>query len=432
MRASRWLTLVCLGSLPCPALPVGAPPMASETVSEESPVERNARMAWWREARFGLFIHWGLYAVPAGQWGDQTSHAEWIRTTAQIPRGEYEKLRDRFNPTTFNADKWVKLAKAAGMRYIVITSKHHDGFCLWDSTFTDWDVLSTPLERDILQELADACHAQGMKICWYHSIMDWHHPDYLPRRGWENWSSDGADFDRYVQYLHNQVTELLTRFGDIGVMWFDGEWEGTWTHEQGVALYNLCRKLQPDVIVNDRVDKGRQGHTGVIMPGYGGDYGTPEQNIPPGGLPGVDWETCMTMNDHWGYNQVDDHWKSTEDLIRKLVDIASKNGNFLLNVGPRADGRFPEPCVQRLREIGAWMDVNGESIHGTVAGPFKEALPWGRCTQKPLADGHTRLYLHVFDWPTDRRLVVGGLLNEPRRARLLADTSRKLHVSRGG
>jgi alpha-L-fucosidase len=380
---------------------------------------RDERMQWWREARFGLFIHWGLYAIPAGEWKGDKRHAEWIRHTAQIPIDEYDRLVARFNPVRFDADQWARVARDAGMKYIVITSKHHDGFCLFDSKFTDYDVMSTPFRRDTLKELADACRRHGLRICWYHSIMDWHHPDYLPRRGWEQRSAEGADLDRYIAHLHNQVRELLTRYGPIGVMWFDGEWEGTWKHEHGLELYRFCRSIQPDVIINNRVDKGRAGMAGMTEDRrFAGDFGTPEQEIPATGLPGVDWETCMTMNNHWGYNKHDDNWKSSADLIRKLADIASKGGNFLLNVGPKADGTFPQESIDRLRDIGQWMKVNGEAIYGTQASPFK-SLPWGRCTQKALPDGKTRLYLHVFDWPEDGRLVVPGLFNEPKEAMIL-------------
>ncbi len=401
-----------------------APPVCGE-------VEDDERMQWWREARFGLFIHWGLYAIPAGEWGEASNHGEWIMTTAQIPVEEYEKFVPQFNPTEFDADAWVRAAKAAGMKYIVITSKHHDGFCLWDSKVTDYDVMATPFQRDIMRELADACAEHGLKMCWYHSIMDWHHPDYLPRRGWETRSSEGADFERYVEYLRSQVTELLSNYGDIGVMWFDGQWEGTWTHAYGKPLYDLCRELQPNVIVNDRVDKGRRGHSGVVDTEYAGDFGTPEQQIPATGLPGVDWETCMTMNGHWGYNQADDNWKSSEDLIRKLIDIASKNGNYLLNVGPKADGTFPEACLERLEDMGAWMQVNGEAIHGTSASPFADLSFDGRCTVKRIGDD-TRLYLHVFDWPAQGRLRLSGLGNEVIAARLLADPEKTVPVRRHG
>lgn len=389
-------------------------------------------MKWFREARFGMFIHWGLYAVPAGKWGNQTGYGEWIRDSARIPVGTYEQFQGQFNPVKFDADTWAKLAKEAGMRYVTITTKHHDGFCLFDSKYTDWDVMGTPFKRDIMKELSTAVRKQGLVQCWYHSIMDWHHPDYLPRRPWEeaNRPVGDANMDRYVQYLHNQVQELLTKYGPIGVMWFDGEWERTWNHTYGQALYDWCRKLQPNVIVNNRVDVGRGGMGGMSDAGYAGDYGTPEQEVPATGLPGVDWETCMTMNDHWGYNAVDMNFKSSETLVRLLCDIVSKGGNFLLNVGPTAEGEIPPTSVQRLKDIGAWMKWNSESIYGTTASPFKK-LDWGRCTQKPTRGG-TALYLQVFDWPKNGKLVVPGLGNDAVSARLLRGQKIALPVERKG
>jgi alpha-L-fucosidase len=398
---------------------------------QETAVQRDSRMQWWREARFGLFIHWGLYSIPAGEWQGRTNHAEWIRTTAQIPLEEYDKLLAQFNPVKFNAEEWVRAAKDAGMKYIVITSKHHDGFCLFDSRHTDFDVMSTPFKRDILQELSDACRRQGLKMCWYHSIMDWHHPDYLPRRDWEKTRSvEGASFDRYVNHLKNQLQELLTRYGDIGVLWFDGEWENTWNQQRGRDLYSYVRNLQPKIIINNRVSAGRAGMEGTTKEGeFGGDFGTPEQQVPATGLPGTDWESCITMNDHWGYNSHDNNWKSTRALIQMLSDIASKGGNLLLNVGPTSEGLFPQPSVDRLREIGRWMRVNGESIYDTKASPFAN-LEWGRCTQKSVA-GATRLYLHVFDWPANGKLIVPGIVNRPNAAWLLADPKKSaLSVSR--
>ncbi|MDZ7360530.1 MAG: alpha-L-fucosidase [candidate division KSB1 bacterium] len=396
----------------------------------ETQAERDARMKWWREARFGLFIHWGLYAIPAGEWNGKTEYGEWIRTSAQIPLEEYARFVPQFNPVKFNAAEWVRLAKDAGMKYIVITSKHHDGFCLFDSKQTDFDVMSTPFQRDILKELSEACRQAGLKMCWYHSIMDWHHPDYLPRREWEkNRSTEGADFDRYVAYMKAQLKELLTNYGEIGVLWFDGEWESTWNTKYGVDLYKYVRSLQPNIIINNRVGAGRSGMEGFTKAGeFAGDFGTPEQQIPATGLPGVDWETCMTMNDHWGYNKHNQNWKSTKQLIQMLAEIASKGGNYLLNVGPTAEGVFPQASIDRLREIGQWMKVNSEAIYATQASPFQQ-LAWGRCTQKAIGSD-TRLYLHVFDWPGDGKLKVPGIFNQAKRAYLLAAPQKSLPVNR--
>jgi alpha-L-fucosidase len=385
------------------------------------PRSNDAVMTWWREARFGLFIHWGLYAIPAGTWEGKTDYGEWIRFSARIPLTTYDGFVQQFNPAKFDPAAWVRMAKAAGMKYIVITSKHHDGFALFDAPGTDFDVMSTPFKRDIMKELSDECHKQGMRICWYYSIMDWHHPDYLPRRTWESGrDTTDARFDRYVAYMKEHLRSLVTQYGDIGILWFDGEWESTWNMTRGADLAAFVRSLAPHIIINNRVDGGRAGMQGFSQGGVSaGDYGTPEQEIPATGLPGVDWETCMTMNDHWGYNDHDRAWKSSRDLIRMLADIASKGGNYLLNVGPRADGTFPPESVERLAAIGAWMKVNGEAIHGTTASPFA-ALPFGRCTQKPVPGG-TRLYLHVFDWPADRTLLLPGLMNTARTASLLGD-----------
>lgn len=390
----------------------------------ETEEERDERMAWWREARFGLFIHWGLYAIPAGEWKGETRHAEWILTTAQIPVKEYEKFAPHFNPAKFDPREWVSWAKDAGMKYIVITSKHHDGFCLFDSKLTDYDIMdATPFKRDILKELADECRKQGLKICWYHSIMDWHHPDYLPRRDWETRPAEGADFDRYVKHMKGQVKELLTNYGEIGVMWFDGEWEYTWTMERGADLYDYVRSISPCVIVNNRVGKGRAGMAGTFDPETAsGDFGTPEQEIPATGLE-YDWETCMTMNDHWGYNKNDHNWKTAQELIRKLVDIASKGGNLLLNVGPTAEGLFPQPSIDRLKAIGDWMRDNGKSIYGTTASLF-EKLEWGRSTTKG-----NKIFLHVFDWPEDGQLRIPGLSSKALKVYLLAAPQIELSVN---
>ena len=397
-------------------------------------VKADTRMEWWRDARFGMFIHWGLYSVPAGEWFGKTGYGEWIRTSAQIPLDTYDRFRTQFNPVQFDADAWVRTARDAGMKYIVITSKHHDGFCMFDTKQTDFNIMNTPFHRDPMKELSEACKKYGLKFCFYYSIMDWHHPDYLPRRDWETTrSSKGADFRRYVDYMKAQLKELLTNYGEIGVLWFDGEWESTWNQDFGKEIYAYCRSLQPSIIINNRVGAGRLDMEGLTKEGaLGGDFGTPEQQIPATGLPGVDWETCMTMNDHWGYNSHDKNFKSSKELIRMLADIASKGGNYLLNVGPTAHGVIPLESVDRLKQIGRWMKTNGESIWGTQSSPAVSAgwgitsakEGWGRCTRKEHSDG-TILFLHVFNRPADGKIEISGCLNIPERAYALSDPDRK-------
>ena len=387
-----------------------------DMMAAETRKEYDKRMEWWANDKFGMFIHWGIYSVPEGEWKGNKNHAEWIMNTGHIPVETYEKFAARFNPVKFDADQWVAAAKDAGMKYIVITSKHHDGFCMFDSKFTKYDIMdATPFKRDVLKELTEACHRQGVTMCFYHSIMDWHHPDYTPRRKWEKRSAEGADYDRYVNHMRKQLAELICKYHPA-LIWFDGQWESTWTHEYGKHLYNYLRTLDPELIINNRVDKGRSGHKGAHdRREYAGDFGTPEQHIPATGMPkGYYWETCMTMNNHWGWNKCDDNFKSTEDLLHKLVDIVSKGGNFLLNVGPKPDGTIPEQSLERMREIGKWMRVNGESIYGTTANMF-DPVPWGRSTTK----GNT-LYLHVFEWPSNGKLELPGLISKPDGAEVLA------------
>ena len=396
----------------------------TRTFGNETQEQKDARMQWWREARFGMFIHWGLYSVLEGEWKDVELQApklaEWIMHGAQIPLEEYELLCEEFNPVKFDADAWVRMARDAGMKYLVITTKHHEGFCLWPSEVGEYNVAErTPFKRDILGELAAACKKYDVRLCFYYSIMDWHHPDYLPRLAWDTRPTEDADFSRYIQYMKAQLKELITRY-DPAVLWFDGEWEKTWTHEMGLDLYHYVRSLKPDIIINNRVDKGRDGMAGLHDPAtYAGDFGTPEKEVPATGLPGYDWESCITMNHHWGWHKNDKDYKSSRDLIRMLVDIVSKGGNLLLNIGPRPDGTFPPESVERLAAIGDWMKINSASIYGTTASPFPE-LEWGCCTRK--TDGDiTTLYLHVFDWPKDGKLVVPGLENDIQKAYLMAN-----------
>jgi alpha-L-fucosidase len=399
------------------------PPQQPADFLNEPQVQRDLRMGWWREARFGMFIHWGLYAIPAGVWKgrDVPGIGEWIMAGADIPVADYAPLARQFNPVKFDPAQWVGIAKNAGMKYIVITSKHHDGFSLWDSRISEYDVVdSTPYGKDILAALTRECRRQGVKMCFYHSILDWHHPAQFvnpdaknPRDGHSRNGIHPERKEEYVRYLKAQLRELIVNY-DPAVLWFDGEWVDWWTEPDGKDLYNYVRSLKNDIIINNRVGKGRRGMQGLNKgPGYAGDFGTPEQEIPATGQPGVDWESCMTMNDTWGYKSADNNWKSTEKLIRNLVDIVSKGGNYLLNVGPTAEGLIPEASVARLAEIGKWMDVNAESIYDTSASPFEQPN-WGRYTKKPGV-----LYAHVFDWPKDGRLQIPALQPKVTGASLL-------------
>jgi alpha-L-fucosidase len=410
------------------------------TLPVETPKQHDVRMDWWREAKFGMFIHWGVYSVPAGEWDGQTGYAEWIMESAKIPVSRYEQFAKEFNPVKFDAKAFVKTAKDAGMKYIVITSKHHDGFGMWPSALTDWCIKSTPFQRDPLRELSDECHRQGIRFCVYYSIMDWHSSDWGNRRAWNDVATGTPDMDRYTDYMKGQLKELITNYHP-SVLWFDGEWESPWTHERGVDLYTYLRTLDPKLIINNRIGKARASLAGMDAGSeHVGDYGTPEQQIPANGFgPGVDWETCMTLNNHWGYNKHDDHWKSPEAIVRNLCDIASKGGNYLLNVGPTSEGLIPQPSVDRLAEVGAWMKVNGEAIYdsgptpfGAEAGKFSDtekdkdskpkfipAWDW-RATTKP-----GKIYIEIFNWPADGKLA--GLQSQVKKAWLL-DSGKKLKV----
>ena len=341
---------------------------AQAITSKETAAARNARMDWWRDATFGLFIHWGAYSVPAGMYkGKETKNiGEWIMHTENIPISEYEQFVRDFNPTKFDARAWVKTAKDAGIKYIVITSKHHDGFCLWDSKVTNYDIMeASPFKRDILRELTDACKDADIRMCFYHSIMDWHQPDAESKKEYTHQNTPQPDWNRYREtYLKPQLTELVTKYNP-GVVWFDGEWIEEWTEPQGKDLYQFLRNLKPDLIVNNRVGKGRKGMSGMnAYEDAAGDFGTPEQEILEG-TADSDWESCMTMNDTWGFKQNDTNWKSSATLIHNLIDIAAKGGNYLLNVGPTAEGLIPQASIERLADMGKWLKINGEAIYKT-------------------------------------------------------------------
>jgi alpha-L-fucosidase len=393
---------------------------------------KSERMAWWRADRFGMFIHWGLYAVPAGEYqGKQYKGiGEWIMNTARIARADYEPFTQQFNPQAFDADAWVRMAKYAGMKYIVITSKHHDGFCLFDASNSDYDIVdASPYGKDLLKDLSTTCERHGLKFCTYYSIMDWHHPAQLPAKeenGKPVWNPTRVADDQkaaYTRYMKKHLKALVTEYR-TKVLWFDGEWPKWWNDEDGRELYQWLISLNPRLIINNRVGAGRKGMGGFSKEGsFSGDFGTPEQEIPATGVDS-DWESCMTMNDTWGYKSSDHNWKSTKTLIRNLIDIASKGGNYLLNVGPKADGSFPQPTVERLRGIGNWMSVNGESLYGTQASLFRPQ--WGRVTRKS-----DTLYLHVFDWPKNGKLTIPALSNVARRASLLAQPETALSIING-
>lgn len=393
----------------------------------ETPAQRDARMQWWREARFGMFVHWGLYSGLAGTWEGKAvgtkGGMEWIQQRVKVDTDTYAKQAiPRFQPTKDFARQWAQLAKEAGCRYVVFTTKHHEGFALHDSKVGDYDAGSV-LQRDLVKEIVDALRAEGLRVGFYHSVIDWHHDQYAyalskqlphPLKG-KPYPNGQRDHAKYVDYLHAQVRELMSNYGPIDVLWWDYssiDFQGdeAW---RAFDLLAEVRAKQPAIIMNNRLFRrpdagfsamGTNAITPQLEPKYG-DFITPEQHIPATGMPSVDWETCMTLNTTWGYSEHDRAWKSDETLIRNLIDIASKGGNYLLNIGPKGDGSVPEETVNSFRAIGSWMKVNGESIYGTTASPFAK-LDWGRCTQKRLAGGKTRLYLHVFDWPANRQLLL--------------------------
>jgi len=375
------------------------------------------RMAWFHDAKFGMFIHWGIYSVPAGEWKGEKDHGEWIQYTGNIHSAEYEKFAAQFNPVKFNSDEWVSLAKESGMKYIVITSKHHDGFCMYDSKLTSYDIVdASPYRKDPMKDLSKSCQEHGLKFCFYYSVKDWHHPEYpqkytrfkkIQPEGFHGSPNPNADINKYFDYMEGQVKELLSNYGPIGIMWFDlgVPFDDPENRPFGEHLVDVIHELQPNCLINNRLS------------GIGADYGTPEQRI-PGGKSSQAFEVCMTLNRHWGYNKNDNDWKDAETVIHNLVDIVSKGGNYLLNVGPTSEGLIPQESIDILTEVGAWMKQNGESIYGTQ--PGGPSIRWNHDIAR-ITTKDNKWYLHIFDWPEDNKIFFRKIPLKIKKAYLLSD-----------
>ncbi|MEA4897414.1 alpha-L-fucosidase [Bacillota bacterium Meth-B3] len=386
--------------------------------------ERTQRTEWYREARFGMFIHWGLYAIPA--------RGEWVRSREQMESAQYDKFLDEFTCENYDPREWARLAKRAGMKYAVLTAKHHDGFCLFDTAYTDFKSTNAPCKRDLVREFVEAFRAEGIKVGLYYSIIDWRHPDYPhygdkfhPMRNNEAYKGAKHDFDAYLKMMHAQVRELLTHYGHLDLMWFDFSYDNmscdTWKADELIAM---VRSIQPHLVIDNRLE-GSSENSGSIRTldptPYSGDFASPEQMIPPAGLTDIagnpiPWEACVTLNNHWGYHAHDMHYKSAKLVVRMLVECVSKNGNLLLNVGPDATGRIPRESVDILTEVGRWMDDNHASIYGCGIAELSKP-EWGRYTQK----GDT-IYAHVMEEQAGA-ICLAGLAGRIERMRLLKDKS---------
>ncbi len=383
----------------------------------ETEAQRDERMAWFRDARFGMFIHWGLYAQYGGFWHGKSTKtnrcAEWLMFAAKAPVAEYAAAAKDFNPMNYDADAWVRAAKAAGMKYIVITTKHHEGFAMFKTAASPFNIVdASPYGKDVLKPLAEACRRHGMKLGFYYSQnVDWHHPGGdLRGAPWD--PAQKGNPEKYArEIVEPQLREILSNYGDIAVLWFDTA-GNVINKPRADRIWKLVLELQPNIIINNRLGGG-----------YQGDIQTPENQIPPGGFPGKDWESCMTMNHTWGFASDDHDWKSPRELIHNLADIASKGGNYLLNVGPNEKGEIPAPSLERLAKVGEWMQVNGEAIHATRSAGFSTLPEWGRITKRENKDGTTTLYAIVFDAPESGVVTVSGLSNAVLDAKLLGDAS---------
>ncbi|WP_422657460.1 alpha-L-fucosidase [Paenibacillus sp. EC2-1] len=368
--------------------------------------------------RFGLFIHWGLYAIPA--------RGEWVRSIERISNEQYQPFFDEFNPSRYDPRSWAKAAKAAGQKYAVLTTKHHDGFCLFDSKLTEYKVTNTPAGRDLIREYVDAFREEGISVGFYYSIIDWYHDDYPayndrihPMRGVESFKDKEQDFNRYLDYMHGQVKELLTNYGKIDIIWFDFSYDDmTGEKWRATELIETIRSLQPDIVIDNRLGGNIMAAEPEV---YAGDFYSPEQIIPPRGIVNevgepVPWEACITLNNNWGYHAQDKAYKTPRQVVRALVECVSKNGNLLLNVGPDAEGEIPSESLEILSTVGEWMRRNGDSIYGCGIAELDKP-EWGRYTQRG-----NKLYAHVFDRGIGP-IYFQGLKGRIKKARLLADGS---------
>ncbi|MBC7960093.1 MAG: alpha-L-fucosidase [Vallitaleaceae bacterium] len=386
--------------------------------------ERKKRTEWFQDARFGLFIHWGLYAIPA--------RGEWVRSAEKISIEDYQIYFDEFNPTQYDPKAWAKAAKQAGMKYAVMTAKHHDGFCLYDSKLTDYKSTNTLCGRDLIKEYLEAFRTEGIKVGLYYSLIDWHHEDYPafgdrvhPMRDNEAFRNKEHHFDNYLAYMHGQVKELCTDYGKIDVMWFDFSYDDMIGEKwRATELTGMIRSLQPDVIIDNRMEASGE-HSGTIKTQnpsiYSGDFASPEQIIPPQGITddegnAIPWEACITMNNNWGYCSTDFMYKSSKLILRKLVECVSKGGNLLLNIGPDARGLIPEQSLEVLEQIGDWMRKNSDSIYGCGKASFPKP-EWGYFTQKG-----NWLYAHILDGNVGA-LPVPNIQGKIKKVRLLSDGS---------
>ena len=377
---------------------LASPAQAASPAEPAQTASRAQRMAWWHQAKFGMFIHWGLYSV-IGQ-------HEWAKEVEGIPIPQYELLAKQFHPKPNAARDWAKLAKRAGQKYMVMTTKHHEGFCHWDTKLTDYCAPKQGPGRDLVREFVDAARAEGLRVGFYYSLMDWHHPDGAICK------TDLAARKRFVEYTHGLIRELMTNYGKIDVLWYDVDWPLTAAEWESERMNKMVFELQPEIIVNDRN-------------GLEGDFGTPEQEITAAKV-GRAWESCMTLNDSWGFNRGDDGWKTAKNIVSNLAECARGGGNYLLNIGPKPDGSIPEETVTVLEAVGKWLDTNGKAIYGTERGQFS----WNTNAQYTRR-GNT-LYIHQQYWPghtpaaealaffqPEAVVAIGGLKAKAKSARLL-------------